>query len=64
MLSSLTLSHVVITLTTGHNELGDVYTRRSVVVVRVGVGFGGSDVAVPGSTMEGAANWAAKSIFF
>jgi len=32
--------------------------------VRVGVAFGGSDEAVPGSRVEGAAKWAAKSIFF
>jgi len=40
-----------------------VYTGRSVVGMMVGVGSGGSDAAVPGSRVEGAANWAAKSTF-
>jgi hypothetical protein len=70
MLSSLTLNHVVITLTIGHKELRRrawrrVYKGRSIVgvMVRVRVGVGWSDAAAPGSRVEGAANWAAKLIF-
>ena len=55
MLSSLTLNHVVITLTIGHKELRRrawrrVYKGRSIVgvMVRVRVGVGWSDAAAPG----------------
>lgn len=64
MLSSLTLNHVVITLTTGHNELRRRIYWQKRCCGEGGGGVWGSDAAIPGSRVEGAEKWAAKSIFF